>query len=55
MDALTTKEISIAFIQLIPIIIIWVRLESRLAHLEGRFQMYLDVVGKVLTQIEKRH
>ena len=54
MDILTSKEISIAFIQLIPIIVIWVRIEKRLSTLEGRFQMYMDVIGRVLSQVENR-
>jgi len=55
MESLTTKEISIAFIQLLPIILIWVRLENRLATLEGRFNMYMETVGKILLNMEKRH
>lgn len=55
MDLLTSKEISIAFIQLIPIIVIWVRIESRLATLEGRFNTYMAMLGKTLKQPRKRH
>ena len=54
MDILTSKEISIAFIQLIPIIVIWVRIEKRLSTLEGRFNMYLEVIGKALSTFENR-
>lgn len=52
---MTDREIFLAFIQLMPIILIWIRLEGRLSRLEGRFDMYMETVGKRLTQIEKRH
>ena len=52
---MSEREIILAFLQILPIILIWIRMESRLSRLEGRFDMYMDTVGKLLIQIEKRH
>jgi len=52
---MTEKEIILAFIQTLPIIVIWLRLESRLSRLEGRFDMFLQMTQKVMTAVEKRH
>lgn len=52
---MTEKEIILALIQILPIIIIWVRIESRLARLEGRFDMFLTITTRALTAVEKRH
>ena len=45
----------LAFIQIISIIIIWIRFESRLSRLEGRFDMFNKSVEKDLAAAEKRH
>ncbi len=47
-------EIIVALIQLLPIIIIWLRLESRLSKLEGSFGMFCELTSKSLTRVEKR-
>lgn len=52
---MTEKDLILALIQILPIIIIWIRLESRLSRLEGRFDMYMEFVTKLATAIEKRH
>jgi len=53
--AMTEKEIILAFIQILPILLIWMRLESRLSRLEGRFEMFLSMMEKIFTSIETRH
>lgn len=52
---MTEKEIILAFIQILPILLIWMRLESRLSRLEGRFEMFLSMMEKIFTSIETRH
>ena len=52
---MTEKEIILAFIQILPILLIWMRLESRLSRLEGRFDMFLAMMEKSFNSIEKRH
>jgi len=45
----------LAFAQVISIIIIWIRFESRLSRLEGRFDEFCLSVRKDLSAVEKRH
>jgi len=52
---MTEKEILLAFIPTIPILAIWIRLESRLSRLEGRFDMFLNMAQDTLKHVEKRH
>lgn len=52
---MTEKDYILAFIQVLPIIIIWIRLESRLSRLEGRFDMFFTIFEKTLGSLEKRH
>lgn len=52
---MTEKEIILAFIQILPILLIWMRLESRLSRLEGRFDMFFSMMEKTFQSIEKRH
>lgn len=54
MDHPFFEKVSIAFIQIIPIIIIWVRIESRLATLEGRFGMYMQLLERLLSHTNDR-
>ena len=52
---MTDKEIMLAFINILPIIIIWVRLESRLSRLEGKFSMICIMMQNIITDLTKRH
>ena len=45
----------LVFAQIASIIIIWIRFESRLSRLEGRFDMFIETVKKDLQAAEKRH
>jgi len=49
------KEIILAIIQIIPILLIWMRLERRLSRLEGRFDMFCALVLKSLADNGTRH
>jgi len=45
----------LAFAQLASIIIIWIRFESRLSRLEGRFDEFCKFITRELNMVEKRH
>ncbi len=45
----------LAFAQFVSIIVIWIRFESRLSRLEGRFEMFVTLISKTLNGLEKRH
>lgn len=45
----------LAFGQVIGIIIIWIRFESRISRLEGRFDEFKDACLRSMTSVEKRH
>jgi hypothetical protein len=49
------KEIILALLNILPIIIIWIRMESRLSRLEGRFDVFFTIVQGTLKSVEKRH
>lgn len=44
----------LAFAQVASIIIIWIRFESRISRLEGRFEEFKESVVASLRSIEKR-
>jgi hypothetical protein len=51
---MSEREIILALIQMVPIIAIWVRLESRLSRLEGRFDMFMKFATSCLEAFQKR-
>jgi len=52
---MTEKDYVLAFIQILPIIVIWIRLESRMSRLEGRFDMFFLMCEKTFKSEEKGH
>jgi len=51
---ITEGQIFLAIIQVLPIILVWVRLESRLSRLEGQFSMFCSMTQKTISAVEKR-
>ena len=49
------KEILTVIIQLVVIIGVWIRIETRIAHLEGKFSMFCKLLADTLASIEKGH
>lgn len=43
---MSERDYFLAFINIVPIIVIWMRLESRMSRLEGRFDMFLSMIAK---------
>ena len=52
---MTEKDYFLLFIQMVPIILVWIRLESRLSRLEGRFDMFISSNHCSSKPDEKRH
>lgn len=48
-------EIYLAIINVIAILLIWVRIESRMSRLEGRFDMFVALCEKALRDAPSRH
>lgn len=46
--------IILVILQILSIIAIWIRLESRLSRLEGRFDMFVESFCKTIESLEKR-
>ena len=42
-------QLILAFIQIIPIIVIWIRIENRLSRLEGRFDMFMNMIKTTIS------
>jgi hypothetical protein len=47
--------ILLAIAQFFSILLIWARMESRLARLEGEFKMFCEMIQKTINSLEKRH
>lgn len=52
---MSTGEISLAIINIIAILLIWVRIESRMSRLEGRFDMFVSLCEKMLKETSREH
>lgn len=52
---LDASEKWLAFAQFISIIVIWIRFESRLSRLEGRFDTFCQMIQQQVSSVEKRH